>query len=78
MSETPEIGGRKPIGDRCRSRQELLVVRLRPLQVAAVLRRLAQGHGVLAARIQGRETTGEVWFCTCKRTSNAAAVRRQP
>ena len=42
----------------CRGRQELLVVRLRPLQDAAVLRRLAQGHAVLAARVQAGEDRG--------------------
>ena len=36
------------------------MVRLRALQEAAVLRRLAQGLGVLAARIQGRERPSEV------------------
>ena len=48
MSGTPEIGGRKPMAVNAEAGKSL-VVRLRPLQVAAVLRRLAQGHRVLAA-----------------------------
>ncbi len=42
MSMTePEIGGRAPIAVEVTSRRELLVVRLRALEGAAVLRRLA-------------------------------------
>ena len=79
MSETPEIGGREPHGRRRRGRQELLVVRLRALQVAAVLRRLAQGHGVRAARIQaGDDRRGLVLHLQAhrqRRRSATAAIR---
>jgi hypothetical protein len=51
MSEMPEIGGRTPIP--IEVRQEL--VRLRPLQDAAILRRLAQGDELHADRVQSGE-----------------------
>ena len=44
MSTMPEIGGRRPIPVKIEPEKSLLVVRLRSLEVAAVLRRLAQGH----------------------------------
>ena len=60
MSAEPEIGGRRPIADRCRGRRELLVVRLRALEDAAVLRRLAQGHRVPAAGMEGDGERGSL------------------
>ena len=60
---------------RRRGRQELLVVRLRALQDAAVLRRLARRHRI--APLDRSRGIGRSGFCTCKRTSNAAALRRR-
>ena len=77
MSATPEIGGNRPIRVQRRGRQELLVVRLRALEEAAVLRRLAQGHGVLAARVQGGEIRGGL-VLRLQAHRQAADVRRQP
>ena len=76
MSATPEIGGRKPIVDQRRGRQELLVVRLRALQDAAVLRRLAQGHGVRADRVEGDDDRRGL-VLHLQAHHDAAAVRRQ-
>ena len=76
-----EGGGKKSMSDvtgnwrpaaaahQCRGRRKLLVVRLRALEDAAVLRRLAQGHRIPAAGMEG-EATEEVWFCACKRSSH--------
>ena len=69
MSETPEIGGRRTDPGQGRSRQELLVVRLRPFEGAAVLRRLAQGYAVRAARMESAKDE-EAYFCACKRSSH--------
>jgi len=45
------------------------VVRLRALQEAAVLRRLAQGLGLHAVEWKAA-TAEQAWFCACKRTGN--------
>ena len=76
----------EPIAVDCRGRQELLVVRLRALEDAAVLRRLAQGHGVLARSNARPPRTEKVWFCACKRSakpplcdgSHKTVARRAP
>ena len=70
MSErcNAEIGGRRADHDRCRGRQELLVVRLRIVEAAAVLRRLAQGDELHAGRVQAGASE-KVWFCACKRSA---------
>ncbi len=46
------------------------MVRLRPLEEAAVLRRIAQGTGLSPIRYTA-EKTGKVWFCGCKATAKA-------
>jgi CDGSH-type Zn-finger protein len=45
------------------------VVRLRALEVAAVLRRLAQGS-VFSPIEYKPEAAEEAWFCACKRSGN--------
>src|ERR1019366_9151711 len=58
-------------------RQELLVVCLRALEDAAVLRRLAQGHLLHADRVQGREEReGVLLHLQAQRPQ--ADLRRQP
>ena len=76
MSETPEIGGRKPIG--------VDVEAGKSYWWCACGRSKSQpfcdgSHkGTAFAPLECKpETTGEVWFCTCKRT-DAAVLRRQP
>ena len=75
-STLPEIGGRRPIPIML-DRQELLVVRLRAFQIAAVLRRLAQRQPVQSGRIQAcRSRRGLVLRLQALRQK--ADVRRQP
>ena len=77
MSGVPEIGGRRPIADQCRGRRKLLVVRLRALEDAAVLRRLAQGHRIPAAGMEGDGQRGGL-VLRLQALLAPAAVRRQP
>ena len=69
MSNEPEIGGTRADHRRRGRGRELLVVPLRPLQEPAVLRRLARGHRLRAAGVEGRALAPDE-FCTCKRTKS--------
>ena len=76
MSETSNRGPAAD-ADQRRCRRELLVVRLRTLEVAAVLRWLAQGHRIPPAGVEGgRERGGLV--LRLQAVAAPAALRRQP
>ena len=77
MNAQPEIGGRAPLAVDVEAGKSLLVVRLRALKEPAVLRRLAQGHGVFAGRVEGG-AGGAGLVLRLQAHRQSAHVRRQP
>ena len=70
MNAEPEIGGRAPLAIDVEAGKSYWWCACGRSKSAAVLRRLAQGHGVLAGRVEGRDQAEQAWFCACKRTGN--------
>ncbi len=66
----PTIAQKAPYATACRSRQDLLLVRLRGVQEPAVLRRLAQGLGFRPSF--NAEKEGTAYLCGCKQSKNGA------